>query len=152
MSQICQSRISILPNKKQTVKNCPKTWKLFPKWPNLVTLEVLEYSARQYKTIEAATMTNARSTLGQLKTDKVLSSQNFPKDGKFLSKKFVKIQRFGNENSAENSSLQHFGQVSSSSSCHVVVVSRSGAVAFSQIRAGLKMKIHQRKILCLTVS
>ena len=31
MSQICQSRLSILPNKEKTVKNLPKTFKLLPK-------------------------------------------------------------------------------------------------------------------------
>ena len=34
MSQICQSQLSILPNKKWTVKNSPKTGKLLPKWRN----------------------------------------------------------------------------------------------------------------------
>ena len=34
MSQICQSRLSILPNRKQTVKNLPRTCKLLPKWRN----------------------------------------------------------------------------------------------------------------------
>ena len=37
MSQICQSRLSILPNKKWTVKNLPKTCKLFPKWRHFTT-------------------------------------------------------------------------------------------------------------------
>ena len=34
MSQICQSRLIILPNKKYTVKNLPKTCKLLPTWQN----------------------------------------------------------------------------------------------------------------------
>ena len=34
MSQICQSKLSILPNKKVTFKNLPKTCKLLPKWRN----------------------------------------------------------------------------------------------------------------------
>ena len=34
MSQICQSRHSILPKQIQTVKNWPKTCKLLPKWRN----------------------------------------------------------------------------------------------------------------------
>ena len=34
MSHICQSRLSILPNRKQTVKNLPRTCKLLPKWRN----------------------------------------------------------------------------------------------------------------------
>ena len=34
MSQICQNRFSILPNKKKTAKNLPKTCKLLPKWRN----------------------------------------------------------------------------------------------------------------------
>ena len=34
MSQIRQSQLSILPNKKWTIKNLPKTGKLLPKWQN----------------------------------------------------------------------------------------------------------------------
>ena len=34
MSQICQSWISILPNKKINHKNEPMTCKLLPKWQN----------------------------------------------------------------------------------------------------------------------
>ena len=34
MSQICQSRFSILSNKKWTVKNLPKTCTFLPKWRN----------------------------------------------------------------------------------------------------------------------
>ena len=34
MSQICQSRLSILPNKEKIVKNLPRICKLLPKWRN----------------------------------------------------------------------------------------------------------------------
>ena len=34
MSKSCQSRLSILPNKKKTVKSLLKTCKLLPKWRN----------------------------------------------------------------------------------------------------------------------
>ena len=34
MSQICQSRLSILPNKKWPIKTCPRPCKLLPKWRN----------------------------------------------------------------------------------------------------------------------
>ena len=37
LQQICQSRLNILPNKKYTVKNLPKTSKLLPKWQNFAT-------------------------------------------------------------------------------------------------------------------
>ena len=50
MSQVCQSRLSILPNKKQTLKNMPKTSKLFQSGeisPNLVTLIGAELLSRK---------------------------------------------------------------------------------------------------------
>ena len=50
MSQVCQSSLSILPNKKQTLKNMPKTSKLFQSGeisPNLVTLIGAELLSRK---------------------------------------------------------------------------------------------------------
>ena len=46
MSQICQSRVSILPNKKWTVKKLPKTCKFLPKWIWSVTLVQANYICR----------------------------------------------------------------------------------------------------------
>ena len=34
MAQFCQNRLSILANRKYTVKNLPRTSKLLPKWQN----------------------------------------------------------------------------------------------------------------------